>query len=68
MPQDGPGLARIVIGIVAEEDDLAAELRLQPAGGLDFGDEKALGKNPHGCWPKQMTGAVLMRVRRGRRF
>ena len=38
--QDGLGFARIVIAVVAEEHDLAADLRLQPPRGLDFGDEK----------------------------
>ena len=36
-----PRLARVVVAVVAEEDDLAADLRLQPPRGLDLGDEEA---------------------------
>src|ERR1017187_2250287 len=25
-----------------------------------FANRNRFGKNPHGCWPKQMTGAVVM--------
>ena len=40
MAQDRPRLARIVVAVVAEEDDSPADLRLQPPGGLDLGDEE----------------------------
>jgi hypothetical protein len=36
MMQDGPGFARIVVAVVVEKDDLAAELRLEPPGSPDF--------------------------------
>jgi len=34
------GFARIVVAVVVEEDDLAADLRLQPPGGSDLGREE----------------------------
>ena len=46
MAQDGLGFARIVVAVVVEEDDLAADLRLQPPGGLDFGDQEPLREEP----------------------
>ena len=46
MAQDRFGFARIVIAVVAEENDLAADFRLQPPGRLDFGDEKAFREKP----------------------
>ena len=38
--QDRAGLAEVVVAVVAEEDDLAADLRLQPPRRLDLGDEE----------------------------
>ena len=58
--QGGPGLAEVVVAVVAEEDDLAADLGLQPPGRRILATRKRRGKNPHGCWPKQMTGLAVM--------
>ena len=60
VPQERSGLARVVVAVVIEEDDLAADLLLQPARRPILATRNRLGKNPHGCWPKQMTGAGLM--------
>ena len=40
MAQDGFGFARIVVAVVVEENDFAADLRLQPPGRLDFGKQE----------------------------
>src|SRR6185295_4756312 len=48
MPQNGPRLARVVIAVVIEEDNLAADLFLQAASGLEFGEEEALGEDSAG--------------------
>ena len=42
LAQDGVRLAAIVIAVVKKEDDLAANLLLEPARGRDFGVEKSL--------------------------
>ena len=46
MTQKSLRLAGIVVAVVVEEHNFATRNRF--------------GKNPHGCWPKQMTGGVLM--------
>ncbi len=46
MAQGGLRFARVVVAVVVEEDDLAADLRLQPPGRLDFGDEESLREKP----------------------
>jgi hypothetical protein len=46
MTQDGVCLPRIVVAVVAEENDFAANLALQPPGRLDFGKQVALRKKP----------------------
>src|SRR5258708_24165546 len=46
MPEEGFGFARVVIAVVIEEDDLAADLGLQAARGADFGDQKTPRKDP----------------------
>ena len=46
MAEDGPGFARIVIAVVAEEYNFAAEFGLKPARGLDLGDEETFRKKP----------------------
>ena len=46
MAQDGLRFARVVVAVVIEEDDFAADFRLQPAGGQDFGEEKPLREEP----------------------
>ena len=56
------GLAEVVVAVVAEEDDLAADLRLEPPRRRDLGERKRRGKKPQGCWPKQMTGVAVMVV------
>ncbi|HEX7568968.1 MAG TPA: hypothetical protein VF492_00545, partial [Verrucomicrobiae bacterium] len=44
MTQDGLGFARIVVAVVTEENNLAADFRLQPPRRLDFCNEKASRK------------------------
>ena len=39
-------VSRIVIAVVVEENDFAADFVSQPAGGLHFGDKETLGENP----------------------
>ena len=46
MAQDGLGFARVVVAVVAEEDDFAAEFRLQSPGRLDFGDQEPFREKP----------------------
>ena len=57
--QNGSGFAWIMIAVVKEENNLTADFTLQPARGWIFANRKRFGKNPHGCWPKQMIGAVM---------
>jgi hypothetical protein len=45
-------LAAIVIAVMKEEDDLAANLLLQPARGRDFSIEKSLRKKPARLLPE----------------
>ena len=52
MAQDGLGLARVVVAIVIEEDDFAADLLLEAAGGLDLGDEEAFREKSAGLLAK----------------
>jgi len=56
--QEGGGLAWIVVAVVIEEDDLSAQLGLETAGGLDFGEKETARENPQGCWPKQISGVI----------
>ena len=44
--QDGHRLARVVVAIVIEENDLSADLLLQPARGLEFRVKKTARKYP----------------------
>ena len=68
--QDGLRLARIVVAVVAEEDDLAAELRLQPPRGPDLGEEEPAGKEAarllaetdDGAHDNAETGAAVPRA------
>jgi hypothetical protein len=46
MTQGGSGFARIVVAIVAEEDNLAANFLLQSPGGLDFRDKVTSREEP----------------------
>jgi hypothetical protein len=46
--EGGAGFAGVVVGIVVEEDDFAADLLLELARGEDFGDEEALGEEAAG--------------------
>ena len=46
MAQNGLRFARVMVAVVAEEDDFAADLRLQPPGRLDFGKQKPPRKKP----------------------
>jgi hypothetical protein len=46
MPQDGLGFARVMVAVVIKEDDFAADLRLQAAGGADFGHQKTAREKP----------------------
>ena len=46
MPQRRLRLAGIVVAVVAEIDDLAAELGPQPSRGLDLGEEEPAGEEP----------------------
>ena len=62
MAQDGSRFARIVIAVVEEENDLAADFPLQSPRRSGFWRRKRFGKNPQGCWPKQMIGAVMSRA------
>jgi hypothetical protein len=48
MAKDGFGFARVMVAVVVEEDDFAADFGLQAAGGLDFGEEEAPGKESAG--------------------
>jgi hypothetical protein len=48
MTKDRFRLARIVIAVVIEKNDLPADFRLQAPGGKDFGGEKSLRKDPAG--------------------
>lgn len=41
MAQECPGLARIVVAVVVEEDDLAADFFLESACGVNFSGEKS---------------------------
>src|SRR4051812_27796270 len=43
-PQNRRRLPRIMVAVVEKENDLAADLALKPAGGDDFGVEKAFWK------------------------
>jgi hypothetical protein len=36
VPKDGLGFARVVVAVVAEENNFSADLRLEFPGGLDF--------------------------------
>ena len=58
--QDGLGLARIVVAVVAEEDDLAADLGLEPPGRLDLGDEEAPREKPAGLLAEADDRAAVM--------
>jgi hypothetical protein len=44
LAQRGDGLARIVIAVVQEKDNLAADFLLQPARARDFGVKKSFGE------------------------
>jgi hypothetical protein len=46
MAEERLGFARIMITVVVEENNFTADLRLQPAGRLDFGDEEAFREKP----------------------
>ena len=48
MTQNGLGFARIVVAVVAEKNNFTADFFLQPARGLDFGDEEAFREKPAG--------------------
>lgn len=41
MMQEGPGFARIMVAVVVEENDLAAEFRLEPPRRADFRHQEA---------------------------
>jgi hypothetical protein len=62
--QRGLGLARVVVAVVAEEDDLPAELRLEAPGGEDLGGEEAPREEPAGLLAEADEGAQS--CRRGR--
>ena len=59
MPNDRFGFARIVIAVVKEKDDFAADLLLKTAGGLEFGEKKSLGKNPAGLLAETDDGSSI---------
>ena len=40
MTQNGLGFARVMVAVVTEENDFAADFGLEPPGRLDFGNEK----------------------------
>ena len=46
VPQRGLRLPRVVVAVVAEEDDLAAELGLEPAGREDLGRKEPPREEP----------------------
>ena len=46
MPQNRSGLSRVMVAVMTEIDDLTPDLRLQPPGGTDFGDQIAPGEEP----------------------
>ena len=46
--QNGRGLPWIVVAVVKEENDLTADLALEPASGHDFGPEKTFWEKPAG--------------------
>jgi hypothetical protein len=46
MTQNGFRLARVVVAVVAEENDFAANLALQPSRRLDFCKQVALQEEP----------------------
>jgi hypothetical protein len=46
MAEERLGFARIMVAVVAEENNFAADLRLQPAGRLDFGNQEPFREKP----------------------
>jgi hypothetical protein len=62
MTKDGLGFARVVVAVVAEEDDLPANLGLEAAGGADFGDEKALRKESAGLLAEANDGGLAHEI------
>src|SRR5262249_19762443 len=53
MADDRPGLARIVIAVVAEEHDAPAELGLEPAGSWGLGGQGAPREQAAGLLPER---------------
>jgi len=49
-----------MVAVVIEENNFAAELRLQPVGGLDFGHQEALREKPARLLAKADDSAVVM--------
>ena len=60
MAQDGSGFPRVMVAVVAEEDDLPAEFRLQAAGGADLGEEEAPREKPAGLLAEANHRAAFM--------
>jgi hypothetical protein len=50
--EEGLSFARIMIAVVVEKDNLTADLALQSAGRLQFGDEESLWEKPTGLLAK----------------
>jgi len=46
MAEEGLGFARIMIAVVVEKNNFTADLRLQPAGGLDFRSQEPFREKP----------------------
>ena len=68
MAQDGLGFARIVVAVVVEENDFAADFCLQPAGGQDFGNEKPLREKSAGLLAETDDRGVRLTAGRGLRL
>src|SRR5262249_45234944 len=58
MAQEGFRFARIVIAVVIEKNDFAAQFLLKPPRGLDFGEQKS---------PRKKTAGLLAEANDGRR-
>ena len=46
MAQNGLRFSRVVVAVMAEENDFAADFLLQPPGRLDFGEQEPSREKP----------------------
>ena len=63
MAQDGLRLARVVVAVVAEINDFAADFRLQPPGRLDFGNQEPPREKPARLLAETNDGCTDVMVR-----